>query len=1217
CLICSFCAIQHMCLTSATFISSGHLMQSAWKEVTVRCLCAAWRPLWPECVLQRDFEGFEELEEEADIHEIVSLGNSMGLEVDDDDVEELVEEHSKELREEEDKEESRIIPAKDLKDAFFCWSKLSKLAEDYHPDVGSVQKAISVFNDNVMNYFWKVQKSRWVERRISVCTPWPLYSLASPGLRSYGYDLDSRPANLCEMNKFGIKNLVFVSLKSENGKYYLHHFAHSQSFTGKQRAVVCLICSFCAIQHTCLTSSYILHLQDYDAIRSKAQNYLAEVLRQVPGISKDWVSFGRLCSPRVLFIFSSRLLPVQIKSQDNSSIQRTGQRTNRASPLRNLELALEDQIYRLLRKSRVITNISANSLFALPNNQAYVYIMEESQEEVPPSSLINNTLRKLCSVQGSYVQYLVICNTEEHSFNVFLQQHIDQALGKGFDDNVGRHSGPVFFQVPRASVWFDAVNRVYKFFMLDPSEKDTKAKQILGSLQILVETEVRFSDARCAKVLPLAISAYKDGLPPHYTHMHHQEKLELALSVLSAQARGPMYEEYVSQLEDACERIWQDGRMGCETLSLTGNTCKHPRHKIPNDPDDDSFCNCGRRQGQREDSFSVKTANHSFYQQLAEACCTRLESISFSTFKPSVTNAKAAKVDGSEDDEMEVDGSSAVSRDSREQLDSGTPHTPGLSLVGTGLSGSMNNATGTAAARMTGDQTHIGSQVVITLTKDDSKVIHKDRGIIRQASTTEYLPGMLHTASPPELLPRWSSWSLCCLGPSSLYSHNAENQKYSLSKMWRSSPRRGLDSEPCLKYLVPQSPVLHMPPLTSVEGATQIFRPEASRRALSPKSGESRQVAWISHKVQPYILSPRQCFHCQMYGHFRRTCRKLQLNVPVVRPMGVRNVRAWSAVFIIREAHPTSSSECDQFQLWREVLHIPTRDKVSFAEAGSVALKSLSSICDQPGFLPGTNFLLPWDVTVKIEDRDKWPAIADTLGKKALLPKNKKNRVGDIHEFTVKIFLGVEYECVRGHRFMMATPDRHLKASPSGLVKDNATKIANADMPLYFPCPCSRSGGGIVNGQLMRLHVVTPKAPVNVTLSPQVQPGPDPCPRYIPQPCSSLPVKLSASAYWVLRLPYVYVGDQGPHYPPDPRQPTPPSFARLHKGCYGISQKQRNSLDPLLMCETETSRSCESVLMDQVIVMKVTRVRKLQTIIFTGSCNQLSLVGYHFTCKFE
>ncbi|KAG7164748.1 hypothetical protein Hamer_G005161 [Homarus americanus] len=151
----------------------------------MRCLCAAWRPLWPECVLQRDFEGFEELEEEAVVHEIVSLGNSMDLEVDDDDVEELVEEHSKELSteevlelhkeenetlkrsltseesgEDEDKEESCIIPAKDLKDVFFCWSKLSELAEDYHPDVGSVEKTISVFNDNVMNYFWKIHPER-------------------------------------------------------------------------------------------------------------------------------------------------------------------------------------------------------------------------------------------------------------------------------------------------------------------------------------------------------------------------------------------------------------------------------------------------------------------------------------------------------------------------------------------------------------------------------------------------------------------------------------------------------------------------------------------------------------------------------------------------------------------------------------------------------------------------------------------------------------------------------------------------------------------------------------------------------------------------------------------------------------------------------------------------------------------------------------------------
>jgi hypothetical protein len=47
-----------------------------------------------------------------------------------------------------------------------------------------------------------------------------------------------------------------------------------------------------------------------------------------------------------------------------------------------------------------------------------------------------------------------------------------------------------------------------------------------------------------------------------------------------------------------------------------------------------------------------------------------------------------------------------------------------------------------------------------------------DKSLVRQPSTTEYLPGMLHASSPAGLLPQFPSWSLVCLGPSSLYSHN-------------------------------------------------------------------------------------------------------------------------------------------------------------------------------------------------------------------------------------------------------------------------------------------------------------------------------------------------------------------------------------------------------------------------------------------------------------
>jgi hypothetical protein len=50
--------------------------------------------------------------------------------------------------------------------------------------------------------------------------------------------------------------------------------------------------------------------------------------------------------------------------------------------------------------------------------------------------------------------------------------------------------------------------------------------------------------------------------------------------------------------------------------------------------------------------------------------------------------------------------------------------------------------------------------------------VRVDKSLVRQPSTTEYLPGMLHAASPAGLLPQFPSWSLVCLGPSSLYSHN-------------------------------------------------------------------------------------------------------------------------------------------------------------------------------------------------------------------------------------------------------------------------------------------------------------------------------------------------------------------------------------------------------------------------------------------------------------
>ena len=81
-----------------------NIIDKAWDAVTYRTMNSAWRRLWPECVTEREFEGFSvagtstsapvEEEEEPDlVDDIVSVGKSLGLEIDNDDVEELLDEH--------------------------------------------------------------------------------------------------------------------------------------------------------------------------------------------------------------------------------------------------------------------------------------------------------------------------------------------------------------------------------------------------------------------------------------------------------------------------------------------------------------------------------------------------------------------------------------------------------------------------------------------------------------------------------------------------------------------------------------------------------------------------------------------------------------------------------------------------------------------------------------------------------------------------------------------------------------------------------------------------------------------------------------------------------------------------------------------------------------------------------------------------------------------
>ena len=117
--------------------------------------------------------------------------------------------------------------------------------------------------------------------------------------------------------------------------------------------------------------------------------------------------------------------------------------------------------------------------------------------------------------------------------------------------------------------------------------------------------------------------------------------------------------------------------------------------------------------------------------------------------------------------------------------------------------------------------------------------------------------------------------------------------------------------------------------------------------------------------------------------------------------------------------------------------------------------------------------------------------------------------------------------------------------------QDDGYKLINCEMPLYTACPCRSKESTPYMAQMMRVFVVTPpthlikksidsnpnalsrnraneKAKLSFFLKPRVQPNPLPCPIFWPN--NSNEIVLNDNSIYVLRLPYIYVNDEGKPY---------------------------------------------------------------------------------------
>ncbi|XP_019642846.1 PREDICTED: protein SMG8-like [Branchiostoma belcheri] len=778
-----------------------------------------------------------------------------------------------------------------------------------------------------------------------------------------------------------------------------------------------------ALHPTCtFDMTYGQILRTVDSVRLKMLPVLQEVLRDAP-VGAEWKSAGRSCTPRLLFVFQKSCLPT-----GSDAHAETGKsKGTKHSPKKRLQHRIEDQIYRIFRKSRLLTNQSKDCLFTVPPNQTFVYIQSRAGPVDAINTLLSNlhqtcALGKEAEVHTSRSYSMSRRTNQSTTINPpsillpakptgaddsllgFLWQHVELVLsGKGFDDSVGRNPQPSHFELPTCGKWLTVCNVLYEL-LLTESGQNAKVESSLESMGSCLDVETKFSDSRCSKVLPLASSAYQNNLPSHYTSKVHNNQLGQALKVFKQHARGPAYDHYVLQLQEDCEKFWANGRQLCEERSLTGQHCVHPFHTLPKpgqpsdpEPTDSQVvpcmphnsrarslcaCNCGRKQAQRDDPFDVKAANHDFFSLMEEKCCSSLEHISFPVFQRQPQGTPGEEANPPEEEppptlqpepevSMKADPEPSKRKDS--VLSSATTTASGgLSLaLSLGQSGGSDMFVSMLHADQNSDSlAAVGMDGMMAADNQQQEAeAEKTAQLVRQPSVTESLPGMLHSDCPPGVLPKYSSWELVCLGPAGQY-----------------YPSLGLE---------------------------------------------------------------------------------------------------------------------------------------------------------QPGFIHGSNLLLAWDIPIHTERPQQgdqaWPAPGESQTVRRSIPHGGKPRRGakDSDSF-VRVYVGYEYECARGHRFLCSGPDKVMKTSTSGAVKETALKLLSMDMPLYFPCPCPSRGAKPHLGQLMRVFLTTPDPPVQIHLHPRLQPGPPPCPTFYPQ---EEDIPLPPSRLWVLRLPFVYVGEAGVISPPRDSQP--------------------------------------------------------------------------------
>jgi protein SMG8 len=166
-------------------------------------------------------------------------------------------------------------------------------------------------------------------------------------------------------------------------------------------------------------------------------------------------------------------------------------------------------------------NLSNNSLFAIPANQEFVYIHRLQKNAINTYEFLLSTF--VPNSSGPIVEREML---DADLFRKFTFSHVDKALKGGFNDNIGRTNVQPVFQLPTLDVAYKVIAAFVDFLFKDA--KSAKMKSYFVQLKSNIDIDAQFSENRCKKCLPLAINAYQDNLPLHYTEDQHKQRVILS-----------------------------------------------------------------------------------------------------------------------------------------------------------------------------------------------------------------------------------------------------------------------------------------------------------------------------------------------------------------------------------------------------------------------------------------------------------------------------------------------------------------------------------------------------------------------------------------------------------------------------------------------------------------------------------------------------------------